>query len=370
MKLVRMVVGALLLGILTSGSLRAETTLKVGIKPSEPWVMYDASLPPEQRQPKGFSIDLWNGIAHELGVKTAWTYFDTLPDLIKATGEGKVDAGISAITVTREREKRVNFSDSMYELGLQIMVPVDTAPNPWLVALEQIGNLFTWEVWLIIAGLVVVFAHLRWLVDRRSGDGEASFPADYRHGIGWAMWWAMTMFLSWDTPPRRGVARAVDLIWFLMGFLCLGILSSVITAALTAQNIASNIQGVQDLLGKRVAAVATDNPKDYLQGLGLDVVPVKDLAEGVQKVANKEVDALVHDGPRLVYLANQHNKTADKPSQVLVLPASFNPQFYGIAFPVHSTWIEPVNQALLKLREAQGMTGSVYESLRKKWVPN
>lgn len=369
MRLVQRVLGFCLLWALAAGSVQAEETLTVGVRPSEPWVMYDASLPPEQRQPRGFSIDLWNALAKEMGVKTEWVYFDTVPDLIKAAQESRVDAGISAITVTSEREEKVDFSNSMYELGLQIMVPADASPNPWLVALGEIGKLFTWQVGLVLLVLVGIFAHVRWWVDRRSSDGDASFPAEYRQGMGEAAWWALTMFITWDTPPRRGLARVVDLFWFLLGFLCLGILSSVITAALTEQNLNSNIKGVRDLLDKRVAAVATDAPKDYLTKLGITVVPVKDLAEGVQKVASKQVDALVHDGPRLVYLAGQHNKN-EKAAKVNVLPASFNPQIYGIAFPTNSPWVEPVNHALMKLREAQGMNDSVHESLRKQWIPN
>ncbi len=368
MPFVRMLSIVLLLLLFANGS-QAEETLKVGIKPSEPWVMYDTKLPPQQRQPRGFSIDLWNAIAANLGVKTEWIYFDKVSDLIEAAHENRIDAGISAITVTQQREELVDFSDSMYELGLRILVPTDASPNPWLVAAGEIGKFFTWKVLLILTVLVILFAHLRWLVDRRSSDSSASFPADYRHGIREAAWWSLTMFITWDTPPRRGLARIIDLIWFLTGFLCLGILSSVITAALTAQNLDNNIQSVRDLLDKRVAAVASDAPRDYLLKLGINVIPVNNLDEGIQKILNGEADALVHDGPRLMYLAQQHNKLPNT-KQVDVLPVSFNPQIYGIAFPSKSPWIEPVNNSLMKLREAQGISESVHESLRKKWLQN
>lgn len=127
----------------------------------------------------------------------------------------------------------------------------------------------------------------------------------------------------------------------------------MITAALTEQNLDNNIQSAKDLLDKRVAAVSSDAPKDYLLKLGINVIPVNNLDEGIQKVLNGEADALVHDGPRLIYLAQQHNKVP-KAKQVNVLPVSFNPQIYGIAFPTNSPWVESVNNSLMKLREAQG----------------
>lgn len=206
MPFMRVLTAAFLL-LLLVGSSRAEETLKIGIKPSEPWVMYDAKQAAEQRQPRGFSIDLWNAIATDLGVKTEWVYFDKVSDLIEAAHENGIDAGISAITVTRQREGLVDFSDSMYELGLRILVPADASPNPWLVAAEEIGKLFTWKVLLILTILVALFAHLRWLVDRRSSDSSASFPADYRHGIREAAWWSLTMFITWDTPLHGGDGR-------------------------------------------------------------------------------------------------------------------------------------------------------------------
>jgi ABC-type amino acid transport substrate-binding protein len=187
-------------------------------------------------------------------------------------------------------------------------------------------------------------------------------------GIIEAGWWAWTMFITWDTPPRKGLARVVDLTWFLIGFLCLGILSSVITAALTSQNINGSIKGIKDLLDKKVVAVETDAPIEYLKKIGITPITVKNLAEGVQKVANKEADALVHDGPRLIYLANQFNTKAPAKQQVLVLPNSFNPQTYAIAFPPNSELREQVNYALMELREAKGSEASAYESLRKKWL--
>ena len=359
----------LLLLLSVQYSFADEKPVTVGIKLSEPWVMYDEKQPIEQRKPTGFSIDLWNAINEKLGRKTEWVYADTVPQMIDMTAAKKVDASISAITVTSAREEKVDFSNSMYELGLQILVPSDNTPNPWLVALEEIAKLFTWPVILIIITLVLVFAHVRWLVDRVGSD-EPSFAPTYFKGITDAGWWAWTMFITWDTPQRKGLARVVDLTWFLIGFLCLGILSSVITAALTSQNINGSIKGVKDLMDKKVVAVETDAPIEYLKKIGITPIPVKNLVEGIQKVSNKEADALVHDGPRLVYLANQFNTKAPRKKQVLVLPNSFNPQTYAIAFPQNSELREKVNYALMELREAKGSEESVYEGLRKKWLTN
>ena len=112
-----------LLAFMLLFSLYAQSeTLKIGIKPSEPWVMYDQNVSEEHRKPIGFSIDLWNKIAQELKVDTQWVYYDSTSALVDAAKNGDVDAAISAVTITSSREKEIDFSSSMYELGLQVMV--------------------------------------------------------------------------------------------------------------------------------------------------------------------------------------------------------------------------------------------------------
>ncbi len=345
----------------------SDVPLKVGIKPSEPWVMYDKSLPESERHPIGFSIDLWNKLAESLGRKTEWIYHDTTPDIINSAYESKIDLGIAAITVSSEREKLVDFSNSMYETGLQIMVSAENNnSNPLNILVVELKKLLSWEVlgWLLIMLLITI--HLRLLVDRMSGDHF--FPRGYFKGIYETLWWGITMLVTWETPQSKGLARVIDLSWHLIGLIAMSIMTAVVTAALTSQAIVGNIQSEKDLPNKRVAAVATDAPRQYLEAIGANVVPVKSIEEGMKLLREKNVEALVHDGPRLSYLAGKINKK-EKKSIFYVLPAIFNAQNYGIVFPQKSPLREPINKILLQLRESTGLEDSFHETLRKKWIP-
>lgn len=346
----------------------AEETLKIGIKPSEPWVMYDSDKPEDLRQPRGFSIDLWNQIAANLGVNTQWVYYDSTKTLIDQTEANEVDVGISAITILSDREKRIDFSNSMYELGLQIMVsPENQSSNPVKILLQELGKLLSWQVLFWFLLMLVVTAHLRLWVDRR--DKEHSFlPKTYFLGIREALWWGLTMLITWETPKSRGMARVIDLSWHLIGLIAMSIVTAVVTAALTSKAISGSIQSEKDLPGKTVAAVATDAPRSYLEKIGADVIPVKSLSEGIDLLLKGEVDALVHDGPRLAYLAKQANNQA-KETKLAVLPVVFNPQNYGLVFPTNSPWVEKINRVLLSLRESEGLEESFHKQLRMKWIP-
>jgi polar amino acid transport system substrate-binding protein len=345
-----------------------QKTLKVAIKPSEPWVMYDSNKALEERNPIGFSIDLWRGIAKEIGVKTEWVYNDNVRDLLDSVKEGKAHVGIAAITIRSDREKVVDFSTSMFELGLQIMVSADNSMgSPLMVLVKEVGKFMTTHNILVFLGLLFCVINIRWWADKRSPEASQIFSKNYGVGLYDAFWWSITMLLTWEAPKNRGIARLIDLSWHLIGLIALSILTGIIAATLTIQAVGGAIKSEKDLPGKRVAAVATDAPKDYLEKIGARVVAVDTLHQGIDLLLKGEVDALVHDGPRLSYLAEQINRK-NKPG-VLVLPAIFNQQNYGIIFPNGSELLESVNLALLKLREPEGLEKSFHEKLKEKWIP-
>jgi len=359
----------LFLALFSHSASYAEEVIRVGIKPSEPWVMYDASAPEAQRVPQGFSVDLWNEIAQNLGVKTQWVYHDSTAALVNSADKQKIDVGIAAITLTSEREKQVDFSNSMYETGLQIMVSAkNSETNPLSVLFKELKKLVSWQALVGIITMLFITANLRLWVDRYTRTNF--FPqTSYRQGIHETLWWGITMLVTWETPKSRGLARVIDLSWHFMGLIGLSIMTAIVTAALTSQAISGNIQSEKDLPNKRVAAVATDAPRHYLEKIDADVIPVKNLQAGIQLLLDEQVDALVHDGPRLSYLADKANSQSNR-RLLMVLPAVFNPQNYGLVFPPNSQLRESVNKALLRLRESNGLDISFHEGLKNKWIPD
>ena len=347
-------------------SAQAET-LRVGIKPSEPWVMYDQNASIEKRKPIGFSIDLWSEIAKKIGVETEWVYYDSTATLIDAVKKEKVDSAISAITITSSREMEIDFSNSMYELGLQVMVNAENSSASVLSIMgKEIKKMMSFQTTLIFLLFLFITIHLRWFIDRRDEKSDL-FDKGYLGGIMDAFWWGITMLVTWETPPNKGLARVIDLMWHIVGIIAISILTAIVTAALTAQAIGGSIRSEKDLAGKFVAAVATDAPRRYIEKIGANVVPVATIQEGIELVKSGKVEALVHDGPRLVYLANKINKK-EKKKVLSVLPFQFNPQNYGIVFPTESKNKERVDRVLLKLREADGLEDSFHKQLKDKWL--
>jgi ABC-type amino acid transport substrate-binding protein len=329
--------------------------------------MYDQNVSEENRKPIGFSIDLWNQIAKELNVDTEWVYYASTSALVEASKNGEIDAGISAVTITSAREKEIDFSSSMYELGLQVMVDASKSSASVLELMgKEIKKMMNLETTLMFLLFLLITMHLRWFVDKRDEHSDL-FSKNYGRGIIDSFWWGITMLITWETPPSKGLARVIDLMWHIVGILAVSILTAIVTSALTAQAIGGSIRSEKDLAGKYVAAVESDAPRKYVEKTGANVIPVKTLAEGIALVRSGKAAALVHDGPRLVYLANKINKE-EKKKILTVAPFTFNPQNYGIVFPTRSNLKERTNRALLKLREANGLEKSFHEELKKKWL--
>ena len=83
----------------------------------------------------GFSIDLMNEIGERAG-KTI--EFNSLPfdGLIPALQGNSIDAAISSMTITEEREETIDFSDPYFRAGLAIAVPEDTTDVSTIEDLE------------------------------------------------------------------------------------------------------------------------------------------------------------------------------------------------------------------------------------------
>ncbi|MBN2826298.1 MAG: transporter substrate-binding domain-containing protein [Campylobacterales bacterium] len=348
--------------VLFCSMLYANAPIKVGIKPSEPWVMYD-----DTQQPKGFSIDLIRQIANDLNRSIEWVYLESVNDIIQRAKTHQIDVGISAITINSKREEVVDFSHSMYELGLQIMVSSkDVQLNPLGTLMEQVEKLFSLSGFLNFLVIIFVMINIRWYLNIHSKKEEIIFDQRYFKGIYESFWWALTMLITWEAPKSKGFSRVLDLSWHVMGLLGFSLLTAMVTSSLTAKAVGGSIKNEKDLIGKYVAAVATDAPREYLENLGANVVAVKSLEDGIELVRKGEVKALVHDGPRLIYLANKINTKLQR-KELVVLPHIFNHQNYGIVFPENSTIREDVNRELLKLRTPQGAQESYYDTLNQKW---
>lgn len=188
----------LLVVTLTYNANAQDEPLRVAIKPLTPFVNYQ-----ENGSYTGFSIDLWNEIAARNGWVFEYVPLLTVEEVLDVVENGEADIGIAGISITREREERLDFSQPMFNSGLQIMVRTEGSTS----SITQFISLITPQL-LIIPGVMIIaiiaIGHVIWLVERSNPD----FPDEYLPGVGEGMWWAASSLIGGsDKMPRSAVGR-------------------------------------------------------------------------------------------------------------------------------------------------------------------
>ncbi|MFF7399386.1 transporter substrate-binding domain-containing protein [Achromobacter sp. NPDC008082] len=112
---------ALTLGLAWSaGSVHAQETIRA---------VTDATFPPmefvKDGKRTGFDIELVEALAGAMGKKVEWIDID-FKGLIPALQAGRADIAVSAIYITPERSKVVDFTDPYYAGGLVVLTKTDS----------------------------------------------------------------------------------------------------------------------------------------------------------------------------------------------------------------------------------------------------
>jgi len=304
----------------------------------------------------GFSIELLRDIATEAGFTVEYVEVPSVGAQLDAVRNGQADLAISAISITSAREATIDFSDSMFESGIQVMVS-DSAHDVGVMAVVR--EVFSPTLLIVFALMVlgtILTGMFVWAWERRHGNDH--FTQEGAHGIFDGIWWAtVTLFTIGygDKVPHKVVSRLVSMAWMFVGVLMVAIVTATVTSSLTVERLESTISSVSDLAGKRVITYPGTTSWDYLRKNGIDPTPIESIDGAYEQVRSGEADAFVFDASIIQWLvANRSGVRAAGPI--------IQPENYGIVMVDNSSLEEPVNSALLRLRE-----DGTYERLKKSY---
>lgn len=330
----RTLAGLLLLAVATAAQ---ERPLQVGTKEAPPFAM---------RRPDGtwtgLGVELWKRVAADLGVKYEWRALP-LPALLEGVADGSLDAAVAAISVTAEREERMDFSHPFHASGLGIAVSAQE--QGWFT--QFMHNLLSAQ-FLRIAGLLLLLLLITgvavWLLERRRNP--AHFGSRGIRGIGAGLWWSavtMTTVGYGDKAPLSVPGRAIALVWMFASVILLAGFTAAMASTLTVSHFESLVAGPQDLPRVRVGAVTDSTGAAWLRNAGVRYHGYQNAPEALQALARGEQDAVVYDAPLLRYLANRGWK-----GRTTVLPRTFARQDYAVALPPGSPLREAINKVILR----------------------
>lgn len=145
-----------------TASAQEMTELRIGAEAS--YAPFEYKLPSGELA--GFDIDIGNAICEKLGIECVWIEqaFDSLiPGLLAR----KFDLVHSAVTVTEERKKVIDFTDPLYEVSSQLVAAKDSGIDGSDESLK--GK----NVGVLQGSVQETYARQRW--DRRSGVRVTSY---------------------------------------------------------------------------------------------------------------------------------------------------------------------------------------------------
>jgi len=300
---------------------------------------------------EGFAVELWQAVAQHIGVPFEFREFNTLEHLLDALENREIDV-IPSLPVRERFESTMDFSQSYLKTGLSIAVAAEGVEYKWFRVFESIFTMHVLKAIGFLVLLSLITGIIVWSFERRKnsemfGDGTVE-------GIGHGIWWAMVTMTTvgyGDKAPKTMGGRITALIWMIFSIIFIASFTANITTSLTITELKGKVRGFNDLYNARVGSVPRSEGFDYLTKQGIAVIPFERIQEGLEGIANKEIDAFVLNEQVLKDLVKR-----EFPGRVQVLPGTFDEYFVSIALQDKSPLRKSVNKALLKFMKTQNWT--------------
>ncbi|WP_372886994.1 transporter substrate-binding domain-containing protein [Shimia sp.] len=302
----------------------------------------------------GFSIDLMQAIAKDLGRPVEFAKQESFGDMLNTVRNAELDGAIANISITAAREIEMDFSQPIFESGLQILLPAEAG------SVQRLGGVLAREILVLGAlALALLFGggFLMWLFERRH---QVYFDRPMREAMFPSFWWALNLVVNGgfeERMPMSRMGRIFAVFLVISSLFVVSIFVATITAAVTVDAIQSNVDSVNDLEGRQVATVAGSTSAEFLARRDIGFRDFPDPEAMLRAFERGEIDAVVFDGPILAFYAMGRGKRHAR-----LIDRVYRPENYGIALPTGSAIREEIDQSLLRLRE-----DGTYDDLVDRW---
>ncbi len=323
-----------------SSSLQKDTLI-VALAGSEPFVM---NTDKAGNTPEGIAVDIWNDLADRLSVHYTYKNYSSVSDALKAIEEGQVDMLVGPVSITSNRMERVSFSQPFYQSSLSILSKSEE--GLW----SYVAPLFSYKLFIAVGGflfLLGIVGTLFWIAERKRNPEE--FPPNPVKGIGNGMWLAVVTMSTvgyGDLAPRSAFGRILAGSWIIITIIFATSMIAGIASVLTMWGGVTDVNTVEDLAGKRIAVLRDSPGQELMRNYTARPYLISSLDEGIEKLKEDKVDAVIYDRPQLEYFVNKHGDEG-----YYLATAEYERQNYGFVFPLKSEAVYKTNLQLLKLAE-------------------
>ena len=290
----------------------------------------------------GLMVELWEDIAGELG----WAYEYALTDmegLLEGLEDGQYDVALGAISITPQRESRVDFTQAVNPSGTGIAVAASRSRSSFrmywkpilLSLLELLGVLL---LMLLLSALIV------WWVEKRAGTGQGTERKIT--GLTDALWWSavtMTTVGYGDKIPSSRWGKLLGVVWIFVGIIMVSLFTANASSILTTAKQEAHIQTVDDLRRVKVGAVEKSSGAEFLRREHLTFTTYSDIEAAADALAADEIHCIVSNVPVMRYINNSSHY-----GQLAISPQFLVRNNMGIALQDDSPLRESIDNLLLR----------------------
>ncbi len=300
----------------------------------------------------GLAVHLWEQVGEELGL--TWEYesrpLGALLGSIGATPPMEaMDVGISCISVTADREKRIDFSHSFNETHTAIAVR-ETSLGAAVVGF--LTHPSVWKAFLVILGAAALIGFVFFLLEHKNNKKLFSDPS----ALGKTVETMIIGLLFVTNGPirfyrfKRLSSRVLATLLALSGTVLIAAVTAVLASSFTIQTLQSEVRGLDDLRRLRVGTLSGSTSSAYLDEQGITHQLRPDLDTLIRDLDAGELDAVVSDAAFLQYRIRKGQEQGQF-RDLTVLSEELQAQNYAFALVEGSPLREEINRALLTARK-------------------
>ena len=332
----------MLSGIFSASAQEKRDTLIVGYTSAPPFIIENND------GVGGINLWLWEKVANDLGLEYKLVPMD-FKEMLGSLEKGTIDISINPLTITSERNERMEFTDSFYASNSTIVV---TEVSSFQKLIRFVKSFFSLNFLRGLFGLlliIIIFGMLVWFFERK--NNKAQFRKGY-DGLWDGFWWSavtLTTVGYGDKAPQSKMGRAMALLLMFVGLLFISGLTASIASSLTVDQLNNSPDNFNEFKEYPVGTVANSSSNQFLRNhFFKDIRTYDGVVPGLEDLENSRLEAFMYDEPILRYRIQQDSTLKD----LTILPVKFDVQFYAFGLAKGSIELEQrLSQKILEVIE-------------------
>lgn len=321
-----------------------QDTLVVGYTTAPPFIVQEGELL------EGINIWLWKRSASNLNLNYKFVRMN-FREMLTALAEGEIDVSINPLTVTSERSKAFDFTNSYYAAHSTIAISEASTFEKFSNFIKNFFNQDFLKGLLALLLIIFGFGILGWYFERK--ENHEHFRNSGK-GIWDGVWWSavtLTTVGYGDKAPKTKMGKISALILMFGGLLFISGLTASIASSLTVNQLSNNPEGFMAFKNRKVGTIANSGAVEYLnKHFFKDIEGYSGVVPGLQDLKDEKIAAFMYDEPILKYRIQEDPDL----SELQLLPVKFDVQFYAFGIAAKRIGLEKeISQQILAITETQ-----------------